>query len=128
MARGLTLDRGALIAAERRSELFRVAWQEAVRRRAVITIPAPVLAQAWRGRNTAIDRILPACVVEPMSETEARSIGRLLAVAGTSDVVDAMVVLGAGLRDDAILTSDPDDIARLVEALPSARKPPIVRL
>ena len=128
MARGLTLDTGALIAAERRSELFRATWQEAVRRHAVITIPVPVFAQAWRGRNPMIDRLLPACVVQPMSEEDARSVGRLLAAAGTSDVVDALVVVGASLRDDAILTSDPDDLARLLSALPGKRKPPVVRV
>ncbi len=128
MARGLTLDTGALIAAERRSEIFRATWQEAVRRHAVITIPAPVFAQAWRGNNPMIDRLLPACMVEAFTEASARSIGRLLAAAGTSDVVDAMVVLGASSRDDAILTSDPDDLARLAEALRPTRRLPIIRL
>lgn len=128
MARGLTLDTGALIAAERRSEIFRAAWQEAVRRRAVITIPAPVLAQAWRGRNPMIDRLLPACIVEPMTEEDARSIGRLLANAGTSDVIDAMVVAGASARHDAIVTSDPDDLARLAHALHPGRSLPIIRV
>jgi predicted nucleic acid-binding protein len=127
VARGLTLDTGALIAAERRSEIFRAAWYEAVRRRAPITIPAPVLAQAWRGRNPLIDRLLPACAVQPLLEEDARSIGRLLAESGTRDVIDAMVVIGASARDDAILTSDPDDIARLVKALPSGPRPPIIR-
>jgi hypothetical protein len=128
VARGLTLDTGALIAAERRSDIFRAAWQEAVRRHAVITIPAPVLAQAWRGRNPMIDRLLPASVVEPLSEEEARSIGRLLAAAGTSDVIDAMVVVGASMRDDAIMTSDPDDLAQLVAALRGPIRPPIIRV
>jgi predicted nucleic acid-binding protein len=128
VARGLTLDAGALIAAERRSDIFRAAWQEAVRRHATITIPAPVLAQAWRGRNPMIDRLLPACVVDPLTEDDARSIGRLLAQTGTNDVIDAMVVIGASRRNDAILTSDHDDLARLVEALRSGRKSPIVRV
>ena len=128
MARGLTLDAGALIAAERRSEIFRATWQEAIWRRAVITIPAPVLAQAWRGRNPMIDRLLPACVVEPLTEEGARSIGRLLADSGTSDVIDAMVVIGASRRDDAILTSDPNDIGRLLDALSAARLSPIIRV
>jgi hypothetical protein len=74
VARGLTLDTGALIAAERRSDVFRAVWQEAVRRHAAITIPVPVFAQAWRGHNPLIDRLLPACVLEPMTEPMARSI------------------------------------------------------
>ncbi len=75
-----------------------------------------------------IDRLLPACVIEPMSEAIARSIGRLLAEAGTGDVIDAMVVLGASDRDDAVLTSDPDDLIRLVEALHRQRTLPIIGL
>jgi hypothetical protein len=122
------MDAGALIAAERRSEVFRATWQEAVRRRATITIPAPVLAQAWRGRNPMIDRLLPACVVTPLTEEDARSIGRLLAGTGTNDVVDAAVVIGASIRDDAILTSDPDDLIRLVAALRLGRETPIIRV
>jgi hypothetical protein len=128
VARGLTLDTGSLIAAERRSEIFRATWQETVRRHAVITIPVPVFAQAWRGNNPLIDRLLPACVLEPMTEPMARAIGRLLAVARTSDVVDAMVVLGAAAREDAILTSDPDDLTALVTALGAAHAPPIIRV
>jgi hypothetical protein len=128
MARGLTLDAGALIAAERRSEIFRAAWQEAVRRHATITIPAPVFAQAWRGHNPPIDRLLPACVIEPMLEASARSIGRLLAAAGTIDVIDALVVIGASTRDDAILTSDPEELGHFLEALRPHRKPPIIRV
>jgi hypothetical protein len=128
VAQGLTLDAGALIAAERRSEIFRATWQEAVRRRAVITIPAPVFAQAWRGRNPMIDRLRPACVLESFTESVARSVGRLLAEAGGSDVVDAMVVIGASERDDAILTSDPEDLTRLLEALHPQRRPPLIRL
>jgi hypothetical protein len=128
VARGLTLDAGALIAAERRSEIFRATWQEAVRRHAVITIPAPVFAQAWRGRNPMIDRLRPACVLELFTEPVARSVGRLLAEARTSDVVDAMVVIGASERDDAILTSDPEDLTRLIDALRPQRRPPLIRV
>jgi hypothetical protein len=61
-----------------------------------------------------------------MTEPMARSIGRLLAAARTSDVVDAMVVLGAATREDAIVTSDPEDIGALVTALGSRRPPPII--
>ena len=75
-----------------------------------------------------IDRLRPACVVEPFTESVARSVGRLLATATSSDVVDAMVVIGASERDDAILTSDPEDLMRLVEALRPQRRPPIIRL
>jgi len=117
MAAGLTLDSGALIAAEKGSRVFWACWKEAVDRGAAITIPAPVLAQVWRGNSPVIARILNACQVETMSEGLAKLTGRLLATSRTRDIVDAAVVIGATARHDAILTSDPDDIGRLVAAL-----------
>jgi hypothetical protein len=44
---------------------------------------------------------------------EARAAGELLAASGTSDAVDALVVMVA-LPGDQLLTSDPADICTLV--------------
>jgi hypothetical protein len=119
MAEGLTLDSGALIAAEKRSRRFTAIWEEAVERGAIVTIPAPVLAQVWRGNTPVIARLLQACEVDLLDEVSAKRVGELLAKSRTADVVDATVVLGAVARRDVILTSDPDDIARLVAATAS---------
>lgn len=56
------------------------------------------------------------CMVEPTSDDDARAAGMLLGKAGRSDIVDALVVLGAARRGDEVLTSDPSDLAALVEA------------
>ncbi len=77
----------------------------------------PVLAQVWREKSVMIARVLNACTVEPFTERRAKQIGALLGKSGTADIVDAAVVLGAVERDDAIVTSDPDDIRRLLAAL-----------
>lgn len=45
------------------------------------------------------------------------AVGQLCGRAGTSDVVDAAVVLTAHALGGAVVTSDPDDIARLADAL-----------
>jgi hypothetical protein len=45
MATGLTLDSGALIAAEKRDRRFMRIWKEALARAAVVTVPAVVLGQ-----------------------------------------------------------------------------------
>lgn len=114
--RGLTLDTGALIAAERDSRRFWAYWKlgrEPPRR---ITLPAPVLAQAWRKNTAPIAHLVQACTIEPLDLPCAKAIGQLLARSGTSDIVDAMVVLGAVQRSDAIVTSDPGDIERLLAA------------
>jgi hypothetical protein len=55
-------------------------------------------------------------VVVPLGETEAHEAGRLLGIAKTADVVDAVVVTTALRQKAAILTNDPDDIERLVRA------------
>jgi predicted nucleic acid-binding protein len=116
VAKGLTLDTGALIAAEKNRREFWVLWKEALRRDARITVPATVLAQAWRGNSPIIARLLAACVVEDLTEQSAKRVGTLLARTRQSDIVDASVVASALTRGDAIVTSDPGDIRRFVEA------------
>jgi hypothetical protein len=114
VAAGLTLDAGALIAAEKNSRDFWALWKLAVQRDLQITLPAVVLAQAWRGNSPVIARLLPACVVEAMDEPAAKRIGVLLGRTRQGGVVDAAVVVGALARGDAIVTSDPEDIRRLL--------------
>ena len=114
---GLTLDTGALIAADRNDRAFWAFFKEASNREVVPVIPAPVLAQAWRSsRQAALAQLVKACFVEPLEEGLARVAGELLARAKTSDVVDAAVVAGAARRGDAVLTSDPGDLRRLAAA------------
>src|SRR5437868_6520441 len=83
------------------------------------TVPAPVLAQAWRGgaKQASLSRLLALCVVEPMNEEQARTAGRLASRSRHKDVVDLTVVEGALRRRDAIVTSDPEDIRRIAKAL-----------
>jgi hypothetical protein len=56
------------------------------------------------------------CVVVPLGESEAHEAGRLLGKSRTADVVDAVVVTVALRQKAIILTSDPEDIIRLVRA------------
>jgi predicted nuclease of predicted toxin-antitoxin system len=76
-----------------------------------------VLAQVWRGNSAIVARMLPACDIEVMDEGVTKRVGTLLVQSRTSDVVDAVVVLGAAARGDSIVTSDAADIDRLVAAL-----------
>ena len=81
-------------------------------------VPSVVLAQAWRGGpQHNLSRLLRGCVVEAVAENAAREIGTLLAANGSSDVVDAAVVISAARRGDLVVTSDPDDLAALATAL-----------
>jgi hypothetical protein len=127
VASGLTLDTGALIAAEKKAARFWSVWAAAMRRKARVTIPAAVVAQAWRGNRPVIARILAVCAVDVLDLDEARSIGLLLAKSGLrSDVVDAAVVVGALRRGDAIATSDPDDVRGLLSSAGSTL--PVLRV
>ena len=116
MGKGLTLDSGALIAAEKGSREFWRSWSVARADGVRVTVPATVLAQVWRGNSPVIARILAGCVVDNLTEDSAKNVGQALGRARRSDIVDASVVTGAIVRGDAIVTSDPDDIGRLVEA------------
>ena len=110
-------DAAVLVAADRNE---RRAWAEHKARLewgVVPLVPAAVVAEVSRSPQQAqLRRFLTGCVVVPLGETEAHEAGRLLAVAGTADVVDAVVVTTALRQKAAILTGDPRDIARLVRA------------
>ena len=116
--RNLTYDAGALIAAERDDRRVWALQKQALNRHLLPTVPAGVLAQAWRGGPQAqLSRLLAGCRVEEMTEPRARSAGSACAIAGTSDVVDASVVVGASARGDIVITSDEGDLAQLRDAL-----------
>lgn len=81
------------------------------------TLSTVVLGQVWRGGPQAqLSRLLRGCRIQPLSELEARSAGAALAASGSSDLVDAAVVVTALAREDLIVTSDPDDLRRLASA------------
>jgi len=115
--KGLTLDTGALIAFERNDRRVVILLARALDRKLAFVVPAGVVAQAWRdGRRQArLARLLGASHVEieGLDDTRARAAGQLCGVAGTSDVIDASVVLCARRRDHAVVTSDPEDLRAL---------------
>jgi len=111
---GLTLDAGALIAADRNDRAFWAIFKEATLREIVPVIPAAVLAQVWRTpRQARLAQLVNACWVEPLDESLAKDAGSLCGRAKTADAVDASVVASAARRADAVLTSDPKDLRRL---------------
>jgi predicted nucleic acid-binding protein len=110
-------DAAVLVAADRND---RRAWAEHKARLefgVIPLVPAPVVAQVSRSSQQAqLRRFLVGCVVVPLGESEAHEAGRLLGMTRTVDVVDAVVVTIALRRKATILTSDPDDMKRLVRA------------
>ncbi|MBC7925836.1 MAG: twitching motility protein PilT [Bryobacteraceae bacterium] len=110
-------DAGILVAADRND---RRTWAEHRARLEfgiVPSVPSPVLAQVSRSPQQAqLRRFLTGCAVIAAGESEAHEAGRLLGKTRTADVVDAFVVTAALRKNAIILTSDPDDLKRLVKA------------
>ena len=118
MPGGLTYDTGALIAGDRSDRQVWALHRRALERQIVPTVPAGVLTQAWRGPSQAqLARFLKGCRVEELEERRAKAAGTACGRAGTSDVVDAAVVVGAAARGDVVITSDPADLRQLAAAL-----------
>ena len=115
--RTVVYDAAVLVAADRND---RRAWAEHKARLEfgmIPLVPAPVVAQVSRSpRQAQLRRFLTGCVVVPLGELEAHEAGRLLGIARTADVVDAVVVTLALRRRAMILTSDPADIESLIRA------------
>jgi hypothetical protein len=85
---------------------------------AIPTVPAPVLAEAWRGgsRQASLSRLLRMCDTEPMSEELAKNVGVLAGKSGHDDIVDVSVVEGAIRRGDAVVTSNTTHVRKVAEA------------
>ena len=122
MSGGVTLDAGALIALDRNDRRVVVLLARAAERGARLTVPAGALAQAVRepARQARLARLVrqPTTDVAALDRADATRVGRLLAVSGTSDVVDAHVVVCARRTGQSVVTSDPEDLHRLDPGLP----------
>lgn len=115
---GLTYDTGALLAGEANRRDLWALHARSLQRHERPTVPAGALGQAWRGGPQAqLSRLLRGCRIEPLDEPRARAAGVACARAGTTDIVDATVVTGAAARMDLVVTSDPDDLARIASAI-----------
>lgn len=126
MAEALILDSEALNALAHRAERgvlaerCRAILQLALDRRAMVRVPAPVLAEVCRGPrfDAAIDHVLAArgIVVSDLSCAIARRAGHLLARSKLSSAhaIDAFVVATAVEFPAAVIaTADVDDLSRL---------------
>jgi predicted nucleic acid-binding protein len=138
VAEALILDAEALnalarahersVLAERARAILQVAYEE----RALVRVPAPVLAEVCRGGpgDASVNRVLNGrgIVVCPLSASSARQAGALLARAklGSAHAVDAFVVATAlEFRSAVIATGDPDDLRRLSAPFKQLRVFPI---
>ncbi len=115
---GITYDTGALVAAERNVPRVWAAHRELLEAGMMPVVPAPVLAEAWRGggpRQANLSRFLQGCEIEALDGRRARAVGVLAARSGHHDIADVSVVEGAARRHDVVLTSEPGDITLIAE-------------
>ena len=113
----LILDAGALIAIDRdNKDVVALIKRERLAGREPVTHGA-IVGQVWRNgsRQANLARALAGIQVVPLDQNLGRRAGLLLRASGTSDVVDAALVLLASDGDE-IMTSDGNDIAVLAEA------------
>jgi len=115
---GITYDTGALIAAERSDRRMWALHAGFLAEEVTPTVPAPVLAEGWRGgpRQANVARLLGMCEVEHMTEDQAKAVGVLAGRAAHGDVVDVTVVEGAVRRHDGVVTSNKDHIEKVAQA------------
>ncbi len=117
----VVLDAGAFVAVERDDRAVMARLRAAQQHGLDLRSNAMVVAQVWRdegGRQARLSRLLRAVEVRGVEDSDGRAAGALLARSGTSDPIDATVVLLAQ-PGDRILTSDPGDLRSLAEAAAS---------
>lgn len=118
---GLTLDAGALVAIERGDRRVNALLRRAQQQGLAIHVPAGVAAQTWRGgaRQALLAKILLSDDVDvvPLDAGTALEVGVLCGTSGHSDVLDVHVAIHAARQGHRVVTSDPDDIARVDPSL-----------
>ena len=115
-ARGVVLDAGAFIAAERRDGVMTELTRRFAEDETPLVTSAGVVAQVWRGGSRAqvpIAFLLRRTTVVDLTQPVAKVIGRMLGATRTRDPIDAHVVLLARERGWPVLSSDPDDLRRI---------------
>lgn len=114
----VVVDAGGLIAVERGAPVMQQVVRDLASAGGLLIVPAPVLAQVWRGgaRQALLSRFLKLASVEVdlLTRTAWLAAGVVCGQNGTTDVVDAAVVVCARERGArVVVTSDPEDLRRL---------------
>jgi hypothetical protein len=113
----LVFDSGALIALERGDRAVAAALVAAVADGFEAVTSSACVAEVWRqpARQARLTRALAGFVEHGLDPGRARACGALIAAAGGSQIADAAICELAH-EGDTLLTSDPADIVRLLDA------------
>jgi predicted nucleic acid-binding protein len=118
--RSVVYDSGALIAIDSQRNRLAADWHRRfLETDQKIFVPTVVAAQVVRKPATqaGLMAALRGCKLIPFTTDHHLPVGRLLAAAGTSDVVDAFVALLAAREQALVVSADPGDIERLLDCL-----------
>jgi len=113
----LVLDVGGLIAVDRLDRRVGAILRVAQQKNMPVRTSATVVAQVWRSgsRQANLARVLTGIDVAALDMQTGRSVGEVLALSRTADVVDGH--LGFIVRSgDTVLTSDANDIKKILSA------------
>lgn len=116
----MIFDAGFLISIDRGEGSARNLLTALQRSRTPLHTTHPVVAQVWRNgpSQARLASFLQAVTVHPLDD--GRALGQILAVARTSDVVDAHLVTVAVRLGDTVLTGDAEDLGRIAATLGAA--------
>jgi hypothetical protein len=118
---GITFDAGGLVAIDRNDRRVITLLARATERGMRFTVPATALAQAIRNpaRQARLSRLIRQAETDvlALNAPDATAVGLLLARTGTSDIVDAHVVICAQRAGQAVVTSDASDLKRIAPGL-----------
>lgn len=108
-------DAGALIALDHSDRGMWARHKLALDEGRDIHVPAVVVGQVWRDgrRQVQLGKVLAGCQVDPVGLETSKAAGVLCGRAGSSDVVDATVVVMATALSAIVWTSDVKDIREL---------------
>lgn len=116
----MILDAGFLISVDRGEDPARFTITAANRTGTAFHTTHPVVAQVWRdgSRQARLASFLRTVSVHPFDD--GPTVGRILGLSGSADVVDAHLVVVALRHNNDILAGDPDDLGNVVSPLGSA--------
>lgn len=118
---GVTFDAGGLIALDRQDRRILALVARAKELGMRVTVPATALAQAIRNpaKQAVLSRLIRQVGTDliVLDGPDATALGLLLARTGTSDIVDAHVVICAQRAGQPVVTSDAEDLRRLAPQL-----------
>ena len=117
---GLVLDAGAFVALDRGNRRLKALIDEARHAGAPLATSAGVVAQVWRGgvhKQVPIAFLLRRTDVVDLTAAQARVVGTILGISGTSDPVDAHIAMIARTRGWPVVTSDAGDLSAIDRTL-----------